>query len=41
MWNCFAICAAAGATMEEDIGEMNVKPETTKEAAHFFFLVQL
>lgn len=34
--NCWAICSVAGATMEDETGDMNVKDETTRVAAHFF-----
>ena len=33
--NSCAICSAAGATMEDDTGEMKVNNETTMVAAHF------
>lgn len=41
MLNSSAICAAAGATMEEDTGDMKAKAETVMAAAHFFFDAQL
>jgi hypothetical protein len=31
----FASCALAGATIDEDTGEIKVKDETTRVAAHF------
>lgn len=34
--NSCAICTVAGATMEDDTGEMKVNDETTRVAAHFF-----
>ncbi len=30
----------AGATIDDDTGEMKVKEDTTSVAAHFFFMVQ-
>ena len=39
--NSLAICAVAGATMEDDTGEMKVNDETTSVAAHFFRRLQL
>jgi len=41
MWNCSAICSAAGATIDDDIGEMKVNADTVTAAAHFFFADQL
>ena len=41
MWNEDAICSAAGATIEEETGEMNVNEDTVNAAAHFCFLDQL
>ena len=40
MLNSLAILVKAGATIDEDTGEMKVKEETTMVAAHFFFMVQ-
>ena len=34
MLNCAATCAEAGATIEEETGEMNVNEETTKVISH-------
>lgn len=31
-----AICSVAGATMEEEMGEMKVKADTIAVATHFF-----
>lgn len=36
-----AICSKAGATMEEDTGDIKVNEETTRVAAHFCRNVQL
>lgn len=36
----FEMVSIAGATREEDTGEMNVKQETVQTAAHFFPVVQ-
>lgn len=41
MPNSSTICEVAGATMEEDTGEMNVKKDTITVAIHFFRKVQL
>lgn len=40
MWNCFEMVLSAGATIEDDTGEMKVKQETMTVAAHFFLRVQ-
>ena len=39
--NSCAIWSVAGAIMEEDTGDMNVKAETMAVAAHFFLRDQL
>lgn len=41
MPNCTAIWSAAGATMEDETGEMNVNADTIAVAAHFFLYDQL
>ena len=38
--NSLAILVKAGATIDDETGEMNVKDDTTIVAAHFFFIVQ-
>ena len=40
MANSSEIAAMAGATIEEDTGEMKVNEDTTKVASHFRFRVQ-
>lgn len=40
MLNSADIALRAGATMEEDTGEMKVKQDTVTTAAHFFFIGQ-
>lgn len=39
--NCCAICSVAGATMEDETGDMKVNDETTSVAAHFLRYGQL
>lgn len=40
MWNSDAIVERAGATIEDETGEMKVKDETTMVAAHFLLKLQ-
>ena len=41
MWNSSATCAAAGAIIDEAMGDMNVNADTASAAAHFVLTVQL
>lgn len=41
IWNCWAIVPAAGATIDDETGLMNVNSETMIVETHFFLYVQL